>query len=63
LDFFTETRIDVNNFDLVFEEFLRNKVVLEIVNSDGIKVNFEEDINALFKLLNDNKKEFLDDLK
>jgi hypothetical protein len=63
LDFFTETRIDVNNFDLVFEEFLRNKIVLEIVNSDGIKVNFEEDINALFKLLNDNKKEFLDDLK
>ena len=47
----------------MFEEFLRNKVVIEIANSDGTKVNFEEDVNALFKLLIDNKKEFLDDLK
>ena len=63
LDFFTETRVNINDIDLVFEKFVQNKVVIEITDSEGNKLNFQKDVNALFKLLKDNKKELYEDLR
>lgn len=63
LDYFSETRVNINNIDLVFEKFLQNKVVIEITDSKGNKINFQEDVNELFNLLKENKKELYEDLR
>ena len=63
LDYFSETRVNINNIDLVFEKFLQNKVVIEITDSKENKINFQEDVNELFNLLKENKKELYEDLR
>ena len=63
LDYFRETRVNINDIDLVFEKFLQNKVLIEITNSEGNEINFNEVIEEVFKLLKDNKKELYEDLK
>jgi hypothetical protein len=63
LDFFKETHVDIYDIDLVFEKFLQNKVIIEISDFDGNLINFKGDIEEIFKLLKDNKKELYEDLK
>jgi tRNA splicing endonuclease len=63
LDYFRETRVNINDIDLVFEKFLQNKVLIEITDSEGNEINFNEVIEEVFKLLKDNKKELFEDLK
>jgi hypothetical protein len=47
----------------VFEKFLQNKVVVEISDSEGTIINFQEHVNELFRLLKENKKELYEDLR
>ena len=63
LDYFRETRVNIEDIDLVFEKFLQNKVIVEITDSRGNKKNFQENIKEIFKLLKDNKKELYEDLR
>jgi hypothetical protein len=63
LDYFCETRVNINDIDLVFEKFLQNKVIIEITNTEGNKINFHKDVNDLFRLLKENKRELLEDLR
>ena len=57
LDYFRETRVNINDIDLVFEKFLQNKVTIEITDSKGIKIDFQREIGEIFNLLKDNKNE------
>ena len=63
LDFFKETHVNINDIELVFKKFLRNKVIIEITDSEGKKINFQKDIEEIFKLLKDNKNELYEDIK
>lgn len=63
LDFFKETHVNIYDIDLVFEKFLQNKIIVEITDSEGKKINFKEVIEEIFKLLKDNKKELYEDIK
>ena len=49
--------------DLVFEKFLQDKIQDEIIDSDGKKTNFQDDIQEIFNLLRENKDELYADLK
>jgi Cu2+-containing amine oxidase len=62
LDFFKETHVDIYNISLVFEKFLQNKAIIEMNDSDGTKINFQEEINEIFDLIRKNKKELFIDL-
>ena len=63
LDFFKETYIDIHDVDLVFDRFLQYKVVCEISNSDGVVINFQDEINDVFRVIRENKEELYKDLK
>ncbi len=63
LDFFKETHVNIYDIDLVFEKFLQNKVVIEITDSKGNKINFQQDLDEIFTLLKENKKELYLDIK
>ncbi|MFX1390552.1 MAG: hypothetical protein ACFE9Z_10850 [Promethearchaeota archaeon] len=63
LDFFKETHVNIYDIDLVFEKFLQNKIVNEIIDSEGQKINFNREINEIFDLVKQNKEELFNDLK
>jgi len=63
LDFFKETYVNIYDIDLVFEKFLQNKAIIEITDSEGNRINFQKDLEEIFKLLKDNKKELYEDIK
>jgi hypothetical protein len=63
LDFFKETHVNINDIELVFKKFLQNKVIIEITDSEGKKINFQKDIEEVFKLLKDNKNDLYEDIK
>ena len=63
LDYFRETRVNINDIDLVFENFLIEKIGPEIVNNKGIKISFLSDIQQIFDLLKKNKDDLLSDLR
>jgi hypothetical protein len=62
LDYFKETYVNVNNLDLVFEKFLQSKVVVEMNDSEGKRIVFQEDIDDIFDLVRKNKEELFKDL-
>ena len=61
LDYFTETRFDKKNIDLLFEQFLKEKVIIEFSHNNEI-INFRKEIEEIFQLLKENKQELYDDL-
>jgi hypothetical protein len=63
LDYFTETRVNINDIDLVFEKFIQKKVIVEIADSEGNIINFQEDVDDLFNLLKENRSELYKDLR
>jgi len=63
LDFFKETHVNIHDINLVFEKFLQNKVIIEIKDSTGNNINFQEELNEIFDLLRKNKGELFTDLK
>lgn len=63
LDFFRETRVDINDIELVFKKFLELKVKVEYIDNDDNVINFQKEIDENFQLLRENKKEFYEDLK
>ncbi len=63
LDYFRETRINIYDIDLVFEIFLLNKIGSEIVNKNGSKISFLNEIQQIFNVLKKNKKELYSDLR
>jgi hypothetical protein len=63
LDFFKETHVNIYDIDLVFEKFLQNKVIVEITDTEGKKLSFQQEVEEIFKLLKDNKKELYEDIK
>lgn len=63
LDYFRETRVNINNIDLVFEKFLLEKIGPEIIDKNGIKISFLYEIQQIFNLLKKNKKELYSDLR
>jgi len=63
LDYFRETRINVYDIDLVFENFLLDKIGPEIVNKKGFKISFFTEIQQIFNVLKKNKKELYSDLR
>ena len=62
LDFFKETHVNINDIDLIFKKFLQNKVIIEITDNQGKVTNFQEDLEEIFKLIKENKKEFYEDI-
>ena len=63
LDFFRETRVDINDMELVFNKFLESKVIIEYIDNDDNVINFQKEIDEIFQLLRENKYEFYEDLK
>ena len=63
LDFFRETRVDINDIELIFKKFLELKVKVEYIDNDDNIINFQKEINEIFQLLRENKYEFYEDLK
>ena len=63
LDYFRETRFDLCNLDLIFEEYKRKKVISEIITDKGNRINFKNEINAIFQVILKNKDELYSDLK
>ena len=63
LDFFRETRVDINYMELVFKKFLESKVIVEYIDNDDNVINFQKEIDEIFQLLRENKYEFYEDLK
>jgi len=63
LDYFRETRINIYDIDLVFKNFLLEKIGPEIVNRKGFKNSFFNEIQQIFNLLKKNKKELYSDLR
>jgi len=63
LDYFRETRINIYDIDLVFKNFLLEKIGPEIVNRKGFKISFFNEIQQIFNLLKKNKKELYSDLR
>ena len=62
-DFFKETYVNIYDMDLVFKKFLQDKVLIEIMDYEGNKTNFQEEIQVIFQLLRENKEELYIDLK
>jgi hypothetical protein len=48
---------------LVFENFILDKIGSEIVNKNGSKISFLNEIQQIFTLLKKNKKELYSDLR
>jgi len=63
LDHFKETRININEINAVFDQFLKEKIKTEIINKEGNKVNFSKEIHQIFDFLRKNKEELYSDLK
>lgn len=63
LDFFRETRVDINDMELVFKEFLELKVIIKYIDNDDNIINFQKEVNEIFQLIRENKHEFYEDLK
>jgi len=63
LDYFRETRINIYEIKTVFDQFLKEKIETEIINAEGNKVNFLEEIHQIFDVLRKNKEELYSDLK
>ncbi|MHA1842637.1 MAG: hypothetical protein ACTSWE_00040 [Promethearchaeota archaeon] len=63
LDFFRETRTCIYDFDSVFHEFLLKKIPPCLSLNTLEITSFTREINDIFSLLKNNKKEFLEDLK
>ncbi|TXT59504.1 MAG: hypothetical protein BAJALOKI2v1_200017 [Promethearchaeota archaeon] len=63
LDFFKETYLDITNLKLVFEGFLKTKVITQIVDSRGKIVDFKPIISEIFELLRNNSDILYRDLK
>ena len=63
LDYFRETRFDINNLELIFQKFKEEKVVVEFSDSSGKIINFQNELNEIFQLLRECKQELYDDLK
>ena len=63
LDFFRETRVDINDMELVFNKFLESKVIIEYIDIDDNVINFQKEVDEIFNLLRENKYEFYEDLK
>ena len=62
LDYFRETRIDINNIELIFQKFLEEKVVIEFSDISGNIINFQNELDELFQLLREYKQELYNDL-
>ena len=63
LDFFKETHVNIQDIDLVNEKFLQDKVIVEISDVGGKKINFQKHVDEIFKLIMENKEELYEDLK
>ncbi|TFG16775.1 MAG: hypothetical protein EU531_05315 [Promethearchaeota archaeon] len=63
LDYFRETRFDIQDLDLVFTKFLQEKVIDEIHLDDGKKINFQKEISTIFDLFRNNKDHLFADLE
>ncbi len=63
LDYFRETRFDINNMELIFQKYLEEKVVIEFYDSSGKIINFQHEVEEIFELLREYKQELYDDLK
>ena len=62
LDFFRETRVNINDMELVFKKFLESKVIIKYIDNDNV-INFQKEVDEIFQLLRENKYEFYEDLK
>jgi len=63
LDYFRETRFDINNIELIFQKFLEEKVAIEFSDISGNKINFQNELDEIFQFLREYKQELLTDLK
>jgi hypothetical protein len=63
LDFFKETHVNIYDLNLVFQKFLENKVISEIIDSQGENVDFKPIISEIFQLIEQNAKKLYQDLR
>lgn len=63
LDYFKETHVNLYDLDLVFQKFLETKVIIKISYNNGKKVNFENEIREIFRLIKNNRKTLYFDLE
>ena len=48
---------------MVFEKFLQNKIIVDISDSEGNVINFQNEINEVFRIIKENKDELYEDLR
>ena len=63
LDYFRETRYDINDLEFIFEAYLREKVPVAIKDDNNNIVNFSQELKEIFQLLREHKTEFYGDLR
>lgn len=63
LDFFKETHVNIYDLNLVFQNFLENKVISEIVDSQGENVDFKPIIYEIFQLIEENTEKLYQDVR
>jgi hypothetical protein len=63
LDYFKETRFNIHDLELVFTNFLEEKVIIQFSDKHGIIYNFQHEVDIIFQLVRENSLELYDDLK
>jgi hypothetical protein len=63
LDYFRETRHNINDIELVLKKFLEEKVPIGFSDKNGKKYNFKTEIDEVFRLIRENIQELYDDMK
>lgn len=48
---------------MVFEKFLQNKIIVDISDSEGTVINFQDEINEVIRIIKENKDELYEDLR
>jgi len=63
LDFIKETRLNLDDLDRFFEQFLKKKVFLEFIDENKSVISFTDQLNEIRDLVGKNRDELILDLK
>ena len=63
LDFMKETRLNLDDLDEFFQNFVKKKVFLEFIDENKKPISFKEQLKEIRDLVRENRDELLHDLK